>query len=120
MSQWIEAVGLVAGSGVVGGLVTKALDRRKDKAETHRHESEGTLFDVQGVQAIADAAVTLIAPLKREVEDLTGRVATLETENAATKKKLLLAIEYIRTLRSWVSNRITDQSPPPPPGALGI
>lgn len=113
MSQWLEAAGLIAGSGAAGSLITKFLGRDKDRAEVTNISA-----DTAGV--FVDAAVKLIVPLQAEITALTTRVGTLESENTATKTKLQLAIDHIRALRSWISTHISDKTPPQPPSALGL
>lgn len=120
MSQWFEVAGLVAGSGGFGALVTKLLSRRVDQTTANKNEAEEESLKADATESLANAAVLLVAPLQDQITKLTGRVSTLEAENAATKSKLQLAIDHIRELRFWISRQTPDKTPPQPPSALGI
>lgn len=91
---------------VIGVAGSKFFSRKKDSAEA--------------TQIIANTAVFLIEPLRKEIAELTTRVGTLETENTQTKSKLQKAIDHIRELRSWISAQIPDKTPPQAPAELGL
>lgn len=120
MTTAIEWVGIIAGSGVVGSVVTKAFDRQVTKATARKTEAEETKIDADAASVLAQTAVTLVAPLQTQIDGLTIRVRTLEAENTATKSKLQLAIDHIRELRHWIGTHIPDKSPPQPPADLGV
>lgn len=124
MSQTLEWAGVIAASGVLGVLIKAVFDwwtsRVASKKMARRTESEAGKFDAEAVQAITAAAVMLVAPLQAEINELRGRVDTLEDENTKTKTLLQISIEYIRALRGWIDQHIPDLSPPDPPTDLGV
>jgi hypothetical protein len=124
VSQNLELIAMLTGSGVGGVAVAKAFDwlteRSSNKKLAKKTEAEAGKFDADAVQAITNAAVTLVGPLQGEITKLTLRVDALETENHTTKTLLETAIEHIRALRMWISTHLPDLSPPHPPSVLGI
>jgi len=117
VSSILEWIGVAAGSGGLGALLTKVADAWAKKRQT---EAEAGRIDAEAAQLIAHTAVTLVAPLQAQVEALSARVDHLETQNAETTTKLQIAIDYIRGLRSWIFTHIPDKTPPPTPLALEI
>lgn len=113
MSQTLEVIGIIAGSGTAGVLVTKLFDRRKTSAESN-------MIDAEAAQVIASTAVTLVAPLQSEIDKLTVRVGTLETENTTTKTLLGVAIDHIHDLHRWIDEHLPGKQRPQPPPTLGL
>lgn len=122
MSQVLQWVTALAGPvGVLLGVAGKGwFDRTFTVASTNKIVAEDTKIDSEAAQIIANTAVSLVAPLKTQIEELTSRVEALETENTETKTRLQLAISYIRSLRSWIQVHIPDRTPPAPPTGLDI
>ncbi|ALA06473.1 hypothetical protein WC1_26 [Rhodococcus phage WC1] len=87
MSSALEIVGMIAGSGVVGGIVTKVADRKLTKSNANK-------IDVDAAKVIAETAVTLVGPLKAEIETLAGRVDTLETNQD-------VLVVHIKDMHQW-------------------
>lgn len=107
--------------GVVLGVAgTKLFDRRKDQATVGKTTSEQNKLDAEAIKTIVDAAVALVAPTKKEMQELRGRVDALEAENASTKYKLSSAFDYIRRLHSWIREHMPDKTPPSPPIELDL
>lgn len=124
MSPNLELIGLVTGSGVGGLVIAKVFDwfteRATDKKLAKKTEAEAGKFDADAVQAITNAAVTLVTPLQAEITKLTLRVDALEHENLTTKTLLQTSIEYIRALRGWIADHLPGMDPPQPPVDLGL
>lgn len=99
MSSLLEWAGVVAASGGVGSLLTKALSRRQDNADI--------------AKVFVDAATALVAPLE-------ARLSVVEAENGVFKTRLQLAIDHIQELRSWIYTHLPTKSPPPMPTGLGL
>ncbi|QXN72998.1 minor tail protein [Mycobacterium phage Phillis] len=119
MTAVIEWAGVALGpAGVLAGVLGKGWFDRRTVAT--KNPSEETKLDAEAAQIIANTAVALVAPLKTEINELSTRVTTLETENQATTSKLQLAVNHIRTLYSWIYSHIPDKTPPQPPSELGI
>ena len=83
MSQGLEWIGVIAGSGVLGSAITKFADRKKGRADTAK-------VDAEAVKIVAEAVAILVAPLKKEIEELRSRVDTLEAENAMYRQFIIL------------------------------
>ena len=113
MSPVLETVGIVIGSGAAGAAVTEMFNRRKNKSETVKFNAEAT-------QILTSTAVDLIAPLKAEIGILTGRVATLEEKERATKSLLDKAIDHIRELHRWIDRHVPGRDRPQPPPELDV
>lgn len=117
--EWADSLQTPLGValGVIG---TKLFDRRKDNATVDKTASEQSKLDAEAIKIIVDAAVALVAPTKKEMEELRRRVEALEIENASTKSKLSSASEYIRRLHSWIREHLPLKTPPSPPLELDI
>lgn len=113
-------VGIVAGSGAIGSVATKVLDRSVTRATANRTEAEETKLDADAAQVIAQTAVSLVAPLQTQVDSLRERVMVLEAENNSTKSRLQVAIDHIYELHAWINTHLPQRRPPQPPQALGI
>ncbi|KZM68825.1 hypothetical protein [Nocardia terpenica] len=111
LSEILEQVGVIAGSGAVGAGVTGWANRRKSRAET-------TQIDAEAAKIIADTAVVLVAPLAAQVEGLNTRVAVLETENRRTKGLLRIALDHIEELHDWIKSHVPGAQPPSRPASL--
>ncbi|EFV12935.2 hypothetical protein [Segniliparus rugosus] len=115
------AAAVSAPIGALLGAVGKGwLERRKRRQELSLSEAQESKIDAEAAQVIAVTAVTLVDPLRSQVADLGKRVEVLEQENAATKSTLHQALDYIRSLLSWVHKHLPDKTPPQPPATLGI
>lgn len=110
--EWVEyGIGpLGVGVGVFGKWL---LDWKIRKAAAQSSVSESGKLDAEAVKIIAETAVSLVAPLKSEIEELTCRVKALEDENTAATGKLRRAITYIRDLLVWISLHVSDEYQPP-------
>ncbi|AEV52099.1 hypothetical protein [Rhodococcus phage RGL3] len=87
MSTALEIAGIVAGSGVVGGIVTKVADRKLTRSNVRK-------IDVDAAKVIAETAVALVGPVKAEIEELSGRVETLETNQD-------ILVTHIKDMHEW-------------------
>jgi len=122
----LAALGVPAG-GVLGIWIKSAYDRRLNKANAEESQSIVDLNEAQeeklGADAaavIANTALQLVAPLQAQVTGLAERVATLETENALTNRRLSLAMEYIQELLGWIKIHVPDRTPPGAPHELKV
>ena len=125
----LELLAIIAGpSGAVLGIYLKSVfDRRLTKANAEEAESIAELNEAQeeklGADAaavIANTAMALVAPLQAQVTNLAERVATLETENALTTRRLAIAVAYIQELIQWIQTHYPDAEIPNTPTELGI
>ena len=108
-----EWAGVILGSGAVGSVVTRIVNRSQIQAEEEK-------LDAEAAHALTQAAVALVAPLQLQITDLLGRVEILENENRETKTLLQKAVDHIRELRRWVHTHMPDRTPPPAPAGLLI
>lgn len=122
MNSDLILAAIAVGGPVLGVSVSKFFDWRVDKKTekqvAKRAASETTNLDASSAKIIAETAVTLVAPLQDQITKLTTRVDLLETENAATKNKLQLAIDYIRELLVFIRNHNPEMTPPTAPRGL--
>lgn len=120
MTQTLEVVGMIAGSGVAGALITKLFERKQARASVEKTAAEEGLIDAEAAHIIAGTAVSLVAPLQAEIDKLTVRVGTLETENISTKSLLGVAIDHIHDLHLFIDIHLPGQVRPPLPPTLGL
>lgn len=78
---WYEIIGLFLSSGVVAGVVTAVLNRRKTKSEVEKNEADAA-------QTIADAATGLIEPLKKQIIDLQTRLNEITCADQAKQRQI--------------------------------
>ncbi|QKT07944.1 hypothetical protein HUN08_12660 [Gordonia sp. X0973] len=71
---WIELLGTGAVSAVAGAGISAVFGRRKIAAEVRQ-------TDASTADVIAQTAVTLLEPMRQQINELTARVAALEAEN---------------------------------------
>lgn len=116
----LEWAGMIAGSTVAGGALTKLFDWQVTRATARKTNAEETKIDADAAKVIADTAVTLVAPLQAQVLSLSDRLDTVENEHRATKTRLQVAIGHITELRLWIGEHLPDKHPPEPPEGLGI
>jgi len=120
-SDWWPIIASASGGGgLIGVIGTRIFDWGRNRSEVNNIRSTGTKIDAEAAQVIADTALTLVAPLKREIQELNSRVDRLEKENAATELKLHLALEHIRVLYAWIFNHMPDKTPPRLPSQLEV
>lgn len=104
----------LAGKGWFDRRVRK-LAEKQSVADTELTEAQTTKIDVESAKVITEVAITLLAPLKKELSDLRIRVDALEDERDSLAGKLRRAIAYIKELRFWVELRNLGEEPPPMP-----
>lgn len=75
MNTWVALLGTGAISSIAGAAISALFGRRKIAAEVRA-------TDASTAEIIANTAVILVAPLEKQIRELTERVAVLETENA--------------------------------------
>lgn len=63
-----------------GGLVSAIVALSKLRVERRKLEAEREQLEAAATEQITRTALSLIEPLRRQVEELTQRVAALETE----------------------------------------
>lgn len=94
-----EIVALILGTNGLSALAPLLLSRWVNRAANKKAGQDGA-------QAIAVAAVTLVAPLE-------ARVSKLETQQS-------LAVAYIRDLWAWIDRHMPGRKPPAPPEGLHL
>lgn len=111
----IAALTAVGGGGGVAAIIKARADRQAG-VDSHELAEDDALQ--KRWQAIAEAQLELLlTPLREEVARLREEVAAVRTESAAVQTKYWKAINYIRTLSSWIARHVTDPelTPPVPP-----
>lgn len=106
MSQILEWVGVVTGSGLAGSALTGLFARRKNKADT--------------AKVFVDAAAVLVDPLRHEISDLRDRVGALEEENTTVRSKLRRALGHIKDLYAWIYVHAPSKTPPALPREFDV
>ncbi|QFG12966.1 minor tail protein [Mycobacterium phage Paphu] len=99
MSMWIELGVAVISGGAATQVLTAVFNRRVNRKVEQKTDNEAA-------QAIAVAAVTLVAPLEE-------RLSRLEQQHT-------LALTYIRSLWSWIDLHLPGRTPPAPPDQLRL
>ncbi|SUE29614.1 Uncharacterised protein [Nocardia farcinica] len=113
MTSIYEWAGVIAGSGVVGGIVTALFDRKLTQANTNVAEAAAEKTEADEAEVLTRIAVSLVEPLEK-------RIAVLERENIKTNSTLTDAIHYIHELRCFIAVNVPDKTAPEPPASLGI
>lgn len=109
------AAAAAGGGGVMGVIVTRVFDWG-----TGTTKRQNAKIDADAAEVIAKTAVSLVAPLNSQVEDLAKRVGVLEQENEKARTKLQIAVVHIRTLYNWIYTHIHDKQPPEVPEELEL
>ncbi|MGC0364994.1 hypothetical protein ABH922_002978 [Rhodococcus sp. 27YEA15] len=99
-------------------LLSWLLNRRRNRADTSKSESESDKLSAESAQIIANTAVMLVEPLSVRLGSLEQRVRTLEDENERKTKLLDSAIRFIRELLGWIEHHAPGFPPPPIPPDL--
>lgn len=91
-------------------------DKRIDVAQQEIAEDDALVARWQSI--IESQTKNLLEPLQVRLRDVEGKVAALEEELAASRRKYWSAISYIRTLLTWIAKHmdsVDDTQVPNPP-----
>lgn len=106
--EWVSAASQlllgIAGLVGVGGLLKLTAEKRKVNAEADRTESEAGKADADTVQVITGTALTLLAPLREQVESLTRQLADVQGQLNAAQSKVV----YLTGQVDDLSTKLTD------------
>ena len=117
----ITVLTLLVGSGGVVAWRRQALDRKLGVA--NQATSETDAMSARWEKMIQTQTESLVKPLRQRLIDLTEELNKLEAELEGMKIELKLAntkysraIQYVRTLLTWIRARrsIPDEPPAPP------
>jgi len=113
----IAILTMVFGGGGIAAWVKVRYDKRLGVAqqETAEHDSLASRW-----RAIIETQTkALLEPMTLRIGTLEGKVSTLESELAASRRKYWIAISHVRTLYAWISRHMPEdveqtQVPAPP------
>lgn len=117
----ITVLTILVGSGGIVAWRRQALDRKLGVA--NQASSETDAISARWEKMIQTQTESLVKPLRQRLLDLTDELAKLEQEQENMRAELKLAntkysraIQYVRTLLTWIRARrsITDEPPAPP------
>jgi len=121
----IAIVTLLLGSGGIVAWRRLNMDRKLGVAAQETHDEDAMaarwekMIDVQ--------TKNLVEPLRTRLGEVNDELATIEVEQRALREEMALtrtkywrAIQYIRTLCTWIKARSlgADHEPPPPPAEI--
>lgn len=113
---------VVVGLFGAGGIVAWGRLRHDKKIDVAQQEvSEDDALAARWQNIIEAQTKNLLEPLQIRLKEVESKVAALESELAASRRKYWSAISYIRTLLTWIArhiDNIDDTEVPTPPAIV--
>lgn len=117
------ALGALGSLGGIATLIVAWPTIRKMRAETRKVDVEAAVAEDAGHDArwqamLKEQRESLIDPLSKEVERLSGEVEQLREGLRSMTSRYRAAIRTLRAYVAWIAEHMPDETPPPIPPEL--